>query len=78
MMCWGEFPLQHRVTQRGTSSANCGGLGEQIFEKSTLHREIGAALYVAPNCTAALGHLDVHPEDYKGNYYRGVGSTLTQ
>lgn len=49
-----------------------------MFEKSKMHREIGAAVYVAPNCTAALSHLDVHPEDYKGNYYRGVGPALTQ
>lgn len=43
----------------------------EVFEKSKLHREIGAAVYVAPNCTAALSHLDVHSDDYNGTYYRG-------
>lgn len=51
---------------------------EQVFEKSKLHREIGAAVYVAPNCTAALSHLDVHSDDYNGTYYRGVGSPSPQ
>lgn len=38
----------------------------QIFEKSRLHGEIGAAVYSAPNCTAALGHLGIYPEEIGG------------
>ncbi|POS81106.1 salicylate hydroxylase [Diaporthe helianthi] len=43
-----------------------------VFEKSRLHRgQVGAAVYLAPNCTAALSHIDVHAKDYKGTNYRG-------
>lgn len=45
----------------------------QVFEKSRLHRgQVGAAVYVAPNCTVALSHLDLNGRDYKGTDYRGV------
>ncbi|KAJ0114666.1 salicylate hydroxylase [Diaporthe amygdali] len=43
----------------------------ELFEKSRLHRELGAAVYVAPNCTAALAHLDLDPKDFRGTDYRG-------
>lgn len=45
----------------------------QVYEKSRLHRgQVGAAVYVAPNCTAALSHLDIDEKDFKGTDYRGV------
>ncbi|KAK7721241.1 hypothetical protein SLS64_001537 [Diaporthe eres] len=44
----------------------------EVFEKSRLHRgQVGAAVYVAPNCTAALSHLDIDEKDFKGTDYRG-------
>ncbi|KAI3395934.1 hypothetical protein diail_645 [Diaporthe ilicicola] len=47
------------------------GHAVELFEKSRLHRELGAAVYVAPNCTAALSHLDLDPKDFRGTDYRG-------
>lgn len=44
-----------------------------MFEKSRLHQgQVGAAVYVAPNCTVALAHLDVDDKDFKGTDYHGV------
>ncbi|KUI53730.1 3-hydroxybenzoate 6-hydroxylase 1 [Cytospora mali] len=43
----------------------------EVFEKSKLHRDFGAAVYVAPNCTAALSHIDINPGDVGGVPYRG-------
>ncbi|KAI7773775.1 hypothetical protein LA080_009894 [Diaporthe eres] len=44
----------------------------EVFEKSRLQRgQVGAAVYVAPNCTAALSHLDIDEKDFKGTDYRG-------
>lgn len=44
----------------------------EVFEKSRLHRgQVGAAVYLAPNCTVALSHIDLHGQDYKGTEYRG-------
>lgn len=52
-------------------------MGLQLYEKSRLHREqAGAAVYVAPNCTAALSHLDLDENDFKGTDYRGVSGIL--
>ncbi|CAN8102484.1 unnamed protein product [Discula destructiva] len=36
----------------------------QVFEKSSLNTELGNAVYCAPNCTAALSHLGVHPGEF--------------
>lgn len=44
----------------------------QVFEKSSLHTEIGNAVYCAPNGTAALDHLGIHPETIGGVKHRGV------
>lgn len=44
----------------------------QVFEKSRLNGQVGAAVYVAPNCTAALSHLGLDEKDFKGTDYRGV------
>ncbi|KAJ4387129.1 hypothetical protein N0V93_007718 [Gnomoniopsis smithogilvyi] len=38
----------------------------EVFEKSSLHTELGNAVYCAPNCTAALSHLGVYPGDIGG------------
>jgi hypothetical protein len=49
----------------------------QVFEKSRLHRgQVGAAVYVAPNCTVALAHIDVNDKDFKGTDYRGVSRLI--
>lgn len=50
----------------------------QIFEKSSLNTEIGNAVYCAPNCTAALKHLDVHPDKIGGVVARGVRGLPSQ
>ncbi|KAF3767106.1 FAD/NAD(P)-binding domain-containing protein, partial [Cryphonectria parasitica EP155] len=44
----------------------------EIFEKSRLHTELGNAMYSAPNCTAALNHLGIHPGEIGGVVYRGA------
>ncbi|ROW14080.1 hypothetical protein VPNG_04104 [Cytospora leucostoma] len=42
----------------------------EVFEKSRAHREVGAAVFLAPNCTAALSHLDLDPGNFGSTLYR--------
>lgn len=44
----------------------------QVFERSKLHTDLGNAVFCAPNCTAALSHLGIYPEEIRGVLYRGV------
>lgn len=46
----------------------------QVFEKAKLHTETGAAVYSAPNCTAALSHLGIDPRELGGVVNTGVRS----
>lgn len=47
----------------------------QVFERSKLHTDLGNAVFCAPNCTAALSHLGIHPEETRGVLYRGVSES---
>ncbi|KKY17287.1 putative monooxygenase fad-binding protein [Diplodia seriata] len=44
----------------------------EILERSSLAREVGAAVNLAPNATALLNSLSVFPETFDGTEYRGM------
>lgn len=43
-----------------------------MFEKSRLNTELGNAVYCAPNCTAALGHIGINPGEFEAVINNGV------
>ncbi|EKG19946.1 Monooxygenase FAD-binding protein [Macrophomina phaseolina MS6] len=44
----------------------------EVFERSRLLSEVGAAIHVAPNFTVILNRLGVFPEEFGGTEYRGM------
>ncbi|OJD39839.1 fad binding domain protein [Diplodia corticola] len=44
----------------------------EVLERSHLAREVGAAVHLAPNATAPLNSLGIHPERFGGTAYGGV------
>jgi hypothetical protein len=46
----------------------------QIFEKSELAQELGAAIHIAPNCHSVLRRLGVYPENFLANPLNGVSN----
>ncbi|KAL3472537.1 FAD/NAD(P)-binding domain-containing protein [Aspergillus californicus] len=49
-----------------------------VLEKSKFNRETGAAIHVAPNCTAVLEWLGLDPRDFGGTVLEKVGSYTSQ
>lgn len=46
----------------------------QVYERSRLASEVGAAIHVAPNFTVILNRLGIFPEEFGGTAYQGVRS----
>lgn len=45
-----------------------------LFERSALAKEIGAAMHIAPNCTALLNRMNIDPAEYGGVELFGMNS----
>lgn len=45
----------------------------QLFERSELAEEVGAAMHLAPNCHGLLRRFGIFPENFGANPVHGVG-----
>jgi 2-polyprenyl-6-methoxyphenol hydroxylase-like FAD-dependent oxidoreductase len=82
-------PLEILIAGAGIGGlAAAVGLRQQghnvtLFERSALAKEIGAAMHIAPNCTALLSHMDIDPSKYGSvemygmNTYSASGELLS-
>lgn len=52
-------------------------LHEQLYERSSLARETGAAIHLAPNCHGILRRLGIYPEEFGANPVCGVSIPRT-
>ncbi|GME65919.1 Monooxygenase FAD-binding protein [Neofusicoccum parvum] len=46
----------------------------EVFERSRLASEVGAAVHSAPNCTVLLNRLGLFPEEFGGTVYQGIAA----
>lgn len=46
----------------------------QLYERSTLAKEVGAAIHLAPNCHGILRRLGIFPESFGANPVHGVST----
>lgn len=53
----------------------CGVDISQLFERSELAEEVGAAMHLAPNCHGLLRRFGIFPETFGGNPVHGVRSS---